>query len=160
MNNKVILAFPLLSLLAMAACGTNATDDPLAGTWTNTQCFGTSTKPADVESCVTELTFTNGLEVTLKAQWIALAATATNPGCTTTKLVSGQEWSTSHADGTFTVTGEGSATVERSMCIHSADDASAAPTTDISIPSGDFDYTLSGNKLTITSGALQGVYTQ
>ncbi len=161
MKNSSNLAFSLLASFALAACGgTDAVDDPLAGTWTNSECFGASSKPADIESCSTELTFTDALDITLQTEWISLAATATNPGCTTTKIASGQTWSASHADGTFTVSGDGSATMERSNCVDPADDSSAESTTDIAIPSGDHDYEISGDTLTIKSGALQGVYTR
>jgi len=161
MNKSLNLAFSLLASFGLAACGsTDAVDDPLAGTWTNAECFGVSSKPADIESCSTELTFTDALEISLQTEWVSLAATETNPGCTTTRIASGQTWSTSHADGTFTVSGNGSATSERSNCVDPADDSPAASTTDIAIPSGDQDYELSGDTLTITSGALKGVYTR
>jgi hypothetical protein len=160
MKTQSILVFPLFAMITLAACATDATDDPLAGTWKNTECFGTPTKPTDVESCTTEITFTNDLALDLKAEWVSLAATATNPGCTTTKRVSGQEWSTSHEDETFTVSGKASATVERSNCIQAADDSAAATTNDITIASGEIHYTLSGDTLTITSSGLQGVYTR
>jgi hypothetical protein len=147
-------------LFAIAGCGTDAADDPLAGTWSNDTCFGTSSKPADVESCTTELSFSNDLDVELEATWISLAATATYPGCTTTKLVTGQQWSTDHAKDTFTVDGGGESTVERSNCVNSEDDLSSTATTDISIPSGATTYTLSGDTLTVQSGTLKGVYTR
>jgi hypothetical protein len=48
MNYQLKLALPLLAIVTMAACTdeTNATDDPLAGNWSNAECFGTSSKPA------------------------------------------------------------------------------------------------------------------
>lgn len=158
--NELALGLSLVSLFAIAGCGSDAADDPLAGTWSNSSCFGTSSKPADVESCKTEVTFTNDLNVDLEAEWVSLAATAMYPGCTTTKLVTGQQWSTDHAKDTFTVMGKASATVERKNCVNSTDNLSAASTTDITIPSGDTKYTLSGDKLTIESGSLKGAYTR
>jgi hypothetical protein len=62
---------------------------------------------------VTELTLGDDLTVELKAEWRSLAATSTNPGCPTTKLITGQQWSTDHATTTFTLKGNGTATVER-----------------------------------------------
>ena len=162
MNKQSSLSLPLLTILVLAACSdeTNATDDPLAATWTNAECFGTNGKPADIESCVTEITFTDGLEISLEARWVSLAATETNPGCTTTKLVTGQTWFTAQSEGTFTVSGDGSATVERSNCVNAADDLPEEETTDIAIASGAQDYSISGDTLTISSGNLQGVYTR
>lgn len=158
--NKIVLGFSLVPLLATAACGSSADDDPLAGVWSNTSCYGSSSKPADVESCETELTFDNDLTIQLKAEWISLAATSTNPGCTTTKLVTGQQWSTEHATDTFTLTGDGAATVERTGCVNEGDNMEATATTDISIPNGETTYTLSGDTLSIKSGLLEGTYTR
>jgi len=158
--NNSILGLSLLSLLAMAGCGDSAEDDPLAGTWSNTGCFGSATKPADVESCSTELTLGDDLTVELKAEWVSLSATATNPGCTTTRMVTGQQWSTEHATDTFTLTGNGAATVERSGCVNDMDDMAATATTDISVPTGDATYTISGDSLSVKSGSLQGTYTR
>ncbi len=150
----------LVSLFAIAGCGSEAADDPLAGTWSNNSCFGTATKPADIESCRTELSFSNDLDVELEAEWISLAATAVQPGCTTTKLVTGQQWSANHAKNTFTVTGDGSSTVERANCVNSEDNLSSTAATDINIPSGATTYSLSGDTLTVQQGSLKGVYTR
>ena len=158
--NKLALGLSLVSLIAIAGCGSDAANDPLAGTWSNTSCYGTSTKPADVESCKTELTFSNDLNVNLKAEWVSLAATAMYPGCTTTKAATGQQWSADHAKDTFTVMGKASATMERTNCVNATDDLSPAATTDLSIPSGDTTYTLSGDTLTVQSGSLKGAYTR
>lgn len=158
--NQFAFGLSFVSLFAIAGCGTDAADDPLAGTWSNDSCFGSASKPADVESCTTELSFSNDLDVELEATWISLAATAMNPGCTTTKAVAGQQWSADHAKDTFTVTGDGSSTVERTNCVNSADDMSSTATTDISIPSGATTYTLSGDTLTVPSGSLKGAYTR
>jgi hypothetical protein len=114
----------------------------------------------DIESCATELTFTSDLEIALEARWVSLAATEINPGCTTTRLVTGQKWFTSQADGTFTVTGDSAATLERSNCVDTADDLPQEETMDIAIPSGEQNYSISGDTLTISSGELQGVYTR
>jgi azurin len=156
--NKIALGFSLLSGLAMAGCDKRVEDDPLAGTWSNTECFGSSSMPADIESCSSELTFTNELEVELKAEWTSRAATETHPGCTTIKRVTGQEWSAEHATDTFTVTGNGTATMEREDCVKPEDDVAATATTSISIPNGDTKYTISGDVLSVQSGALKGTY--
>jgi azurin len=158
--NKIALGFSLVSGLALAGCGNGVSDDPLAGTWSNNECFGSASEPADIESCSSELTFTNELDVELRADWISLAATATHPGCTTTKRVTGQQWSAEHAADTFTVTGNGAATMERTDCVNKDDDIAAATTTDISIPSGDTKYAISGDTLTVQSGSLKGTYTR
>jgi hypothetical protein len=158
--DKIAFGFSLVSLLAMAGCGNGVADDPLAGAWSNTSCFGSATKPVDIESCSSELTFSNDLEIQLKAEWISLAATAMHPGCTTTKVVTGQRWSAEHANDTFTVTGKGAATVARAYCVNTEDDLNATATTDIGIPDGDTTYTITGDTLTVQSGSLKGVYTR
>lgn len=158
--NQLAIGLSLVSLCAIAGCGTDAENDPLTGSWSNTNCFGTATKPADIESCTTELSFSSDLYVELEATWISLSATATNPGCTSTKLVTGQQWSTDHAEDTFSVTGTGASTLERTKCINDTDNLEPAATSDIKIPSGDTKYTLSDDTLTISSGTLKGAYTR
>lgn len=156
--DKLAFGLTLLSTFAMAGCGNGVDDDPLAGTWGNTACFGASAKPADIESCSTELTFTNELDIELKSTWISLAATATHPGCTTTWQVTGQQWSAEHAADTFTVTGKGASTIARSDCVNAEDDLEPITTKDLAIPEGKTEYTISGDTLTIQSGALSGTY--
>ncbi|HRI70117.1 MAG TPA: hypothetical protein PK156_38065 [Polyangium sp.] len=160
--NQFAIGLSFVSLFAIAGCGTDAASDPLAGTWSNDKCFGTSSKPADVESCTTELSFSDGLDIELEATWVSLAATATNPGCTTTKVVTGQEWSTDHAKDTFTVAGTGTSTIERSKCVNDEDNLDAVATSDIEIPSGATTYMLGDNDdtLTVQTGSLKGVYTR
>jgi hypothetical protein len=155
--NKITIGFSLVSLIAMAGCG-NGVDDPLAGTWSNTDCYGVSSKPADIESCNTELIFGNDLTLELTAERISLAATATTPGCTTTRLITGQKWSTDHARDTFTVTGDGATTIERTNCVNETDNMDAVDTTDVSISDGAATYTLSDNTLSVKSGSLTGTY--
>lgn len=156
--DKIALGFLFVPALAVAGCGNGVEDDPLVGNWSNTECFGSSSMPADVESCRTELSFTNDLDVQLRAEWISLSATAVHPGCTTTKLVSGQQWSTEHAAATFTVTGSGDAVMERRDCVNDEDNMAATATTDIQIPSGDTEYAISGDTLSVLSGSLEGTY--
>lgn len=158
--NKITIGFSLVSLIAIAGCGSDAENDLLAGTWTNSSCYGAASKPADIESCNTELTFGNDLEVELTAERVSLAATATTPGCTTTWLVTGQQWSTDHARDTFTVTGDGATTIERTSCVNDTDNMDAIDTTDIGIANGDTTYTLSGDTLSVASGSLAGTYTR
>lgn len=158
--HSIALASSTLALLALQGCGNGVADDPLTGTWSNTACFGSSSVPSDVASCSVTLTFSDGLDIQLKATWISLAATATNPGCTTTRLVQGQTWSADHDANTFTVSGDGTATMERSDCVNAEDNQSAVATTDIAIPSGDTTYSISGNTLTVTTGALKGTYSR
>jgi len=160
--NKIALGLCLsfVSGLAMVGCGNGVEDDPLAGNWSNTECYGSGSKPADVESCTTELTFTNELNIELKATTISLAATAVNPGCTTTWVVTGQTWSAEHAANTFTVAGKGESTIERSKCVNEADNKEATTTTEISIASGDVEYTITEDTLSVLSGSLKGIYTR
>jgi hypothetical protein len=158
--NTIAIGFSLVSGLAAAGCGNGVASDPLAATWTNASCFGSSSKPADVASCSVELTFTNDLKIELRADEISLSATATNPGCTTTRIVQGQKWSTDHAADTFTVTGTGAATMQRSSCVNKSDDQPAVATTDIAIPLGDTTYAISGSTLTVSTGGLKGTYTR
>jgi hypothetical protein len=158
--NKLAIGFSIVSVLAIAGCGNGVSDDPLAGSWSNTNCFGASSKPADIESCSSELTFSNELDIELKATWISLAATAMTPGCTTTRLVTGQQWSTEHEAGTFTVTGSGASTIERTNCVNDEDNLNASATTDISIPGGEVTYVLKSETLTVQSSSLQGSYTR
>ncbi len=156
--NPITFTLSLASLAVFVGCGTTAADDPLSGSWKNTECFGSASKPADIESCSTEIKFTDALKVELTAVAVSLAATAITPGCTTTRSVTGQEWSTDHPSGTFTVTGTGTSTMKRTMCVTPADNKDSSPATDIAIPSGDTKYTLAGEVLTITTGSLKGVY--
>jgi hypothetical protein len=151
----------LFLLAGLAGCdGNGVASDPLAATWSNKSCFGSSSKPADIDSCSTTLTFGDDLSIMLEARWISLAATATTPGCTTLKMVQGQTWSTDHGANTFTVSGKGDATMERTSCVNAADNHVASPTTDIAIPLGDTSYEINANTLTVSSGALGGTYTR
>lgn len=156
--NKLLIALSCVSFLAIAGCSVSAADDPLTGNWKNTECFGLASKPADIDSCSTELDFTVDLDVKLIAKEVSLAATATHPGCTTTKIASGQKWSTDST--TVAITGSSAATLQRASCVNETDNQAATTTTDISIPAGDSPYTISGNTLTIASGALKGIYTR
>lgn len=144
--------------LTLSACGNSGDDDPLTGTWSNTSCFGSATMPPDVEKCTTRLDFKSSLDIELRAEWFSLPATATNPRCTTTREVTGQQWSTNAS--AFTVTGSGSATIARSSCVNEADNLAATPTSDIAIPNGDTRYEISNDSLTILSGTLAGTYTR
>jgi len=157
---QVALGLSVVSLVAIVGCGTDAESDPLTGSWSNTNCFGSTTKPSDIESCTTVLRFTSDLEVELEATWVSLAATATTPGCTSTKLVKGHQWSTDHAKDTFSVTGTGEATLERTKCVNETDNMAPTATSDFRIPSGATKYTLSDDTLTISEGPLKGVYTK
>ncbi len=158
MPTRPALVLLALSLsLALPACG-GGSDDPLTGSWSNTSCFGSSTTPPEVEKCTTTLNFKTGLDIELRAEWISLPATATNPGCTTTKEVTGQTWSTDSS--AFTVSGSGSATIERTGCVNDTDNMSSAPTSDIAIPGGTTRYEINNNTLTILNGSLAGTYTK
>lgn len=155
---RMALGLSLGSVLAVTGCGRSGADDPLAGTWSNTACFGSESTPADIAGCSVALTFTNDLDIELKAEWMSRPATLTHPGCTTTKRVTGQRWSTNSE--LLAVTGRGDATIERANCVNMEDDMSATSTSDISIPTGDIKYQISNDKLTILSGSLAGMYTR
>jgi hypothetical protein len=157
-TQQIAIGFSLLSTFALLGCGNGVTADPLAGNWSNDGCFGSSSMPADVESCSVALALTSELDVQLDATWISQAATDTNPGCTTTRSITGQEWSTDHATNTMTLTGKGEATIARTDCVKPEDNLAAMATTDIEMPSGDARYEINGDALTILSGALKGTY--
>lgn len=155
---QMALGLSLGFVLAMTGCGSSGADDPLAGTWSNTACFGSESAPADIAGCTVALTFTNDLDIELKAEWMSRPATLTHPGCTTTKRVTGQQWST---DGeTLAVTGSGSATIERADCVNMEDNMTTTSTSEISIPSGDTKYQISNKQLTILTRGLAGKYTR
>lgn len=144
-------------LILSAGCRTS---DPLAGTWKNDTCYGSDSMPEDVESCGLALTFTDALDISLDADWVSMPATAENPGCITRKSVTGQTWSTAPASDhdVLTVEGQGSATVERTDCVNAEDDMDETATSDIDIPSGDIDYQISDDVLTVLTGELAGTY--
>jgi hypothetical protein len=153
--NRMALGLSAAMVLAVTGCGG---EDPLTGTWTNNSCFGSATKPAGVEECKTSLTFSDDLTFSLKSEEEAMPATATAPGCTTTREIKGQSWST---DGkTFTLVGTGKATIERSNCVNETDEFQAAPTPDMKMPTGSATYTIVDESLTIESGLLKGTYTR
>jgi hypothetical protein len=148
----------LVAAFATLGCGTSAADDPLAGSWSNGVCYGSAAMPADVESCSVGLEFAGDLRMVVDAQWVSLAATEINPGCTTRRLVTGQQWSTNHGNDSVTFTGAAFATVERTGCVKPEDDLAAIETTDIETPAGTAFYGINGDTLTVTSGALYGTY--
>jgi hypothetical protein len=159
---RTALGLSIVAALALGGCMSNGPNDPLTGTWSNTTCFGSTSTPPDIAKCSVALTFTPALTIELDAQWISLPATATYPRCTIARQVTGQHWSTEQATSseTLTVTGSGKATLARANCVNMADNLTAMPTTDISIPSGATEYQISNGKLTILSGDLAGTYSQ
>jgi hypothetical protein len=149
-----------LSVLLFAFATGCASSDPLAGTWSNATCYGSDSTPEDVENCSTALTFTDELEVELRAEWTSLPATANYPGCITTKLVTGMTWSTARSGDheVLTVEGTGVATMGRSGCVNATDDLEPSTTSTIDLPSGDIDYQITDGALTILTGDLVGIY--
>src|SRR5512132_1460637 len=115
--NRMPLCLSVAMVLAVAGCGG---DDPLTGTWSNDTCFGSSTRPAGVEKCKTSLTFNDDLTFSIKSEELGMPATAAAPGCTTTREITGQTWSTDAS--TFTLAGAGRATIERSSCVNEKDE--------------------------------------
>lgn len=161
-HTRMFLGLSLVGALALTACGGTTAADPLTGTWSNTSCYGTSSTPVSIASCSVVVSFSADLNVDLTVAWVSMPATATYPGCTTTKRVTGQQWSTDSAlpTSTMTVTGAGAATVERTGCVNATDNMDATATSDISITSGDTEYQISGTTLTIMSGSVAGTYLQ
>ena len=141
-------------MFAGAGCGG---DDPLTGTWSDATCFGAKTTPEGIKSCTTALTFTADLAFSLKAEQFSEPGTATAPGCTTTRTIEGQTWST---DGTaFTLAGTGKAMMERSSCVNATDEFKPLATTELVAPSGGSEYVIDNKTLTIAKGPLAGTYT-
>lgn len=152
---RIALGLSIATMLASTGCGG---DDPLTGTWKNTGCFGVSATPAGIKSCTTELSFPTDLNFSLKAEQFSEPATATAPGCTTTRKVSGQTWST---DGdNVAIEGTGAATLARSSCVNATDEFAEAATTDISVGAGTAAYVITGDSLSIATGPLAGTYTR
>jgi len=156
--------FSALALVALAGCknetSPSATEDPLTGDWNSTACYGSATKPEGVESCKTTLSFGKELDFEVTAQWVYPAAAEKQAGCVTTRRVTGQEWSTDHTKGTLKISGPAQATEERTDCVDEKDNQKAAPTTDVQSVSGESQYTVHGDTLTINSGKLRGSYTR
>ncbi|MEO5729528.1 MAG: hypothetical protein ABI134_02135 [Byssovorax sp.] len=151
--NRMALGLSAAMVIAVTGCGG---EDPLTGTWSNDSCYGSTSKPAGVEECKTSLTFSEDLTFSLKSEEKAMPATATAPGCTTTREIEGQRWST---DGkTLTLEGAGKATVERSSCVNDKDEFQAGPTPDMKIPTGSAKYTIVDDSLTVETGLLKGTY--
>lgn len=160
----------LMALASVSACkkeetkgggpepNSGATPDPLTGDWSGDICFGAAQKPDDVESCKTTLSFNKDLTFSVQAEWVNRAATATFPGCTTTKRLSGQKWSTDHETDTLTITGESHATMERAKCVNEKDNLQATAATDITVRAGEYQYSIDDGKLNIESGPLRGTY--
>jgi len=85
-----------------------------------------------------------------------MPATAAAPGCTTTRVVTGQTWSTDSS--TFVLNGTPKATIERSSCVNNRDELKVGPTTDMDMPTGEAKNTVLEKSLTIESGPLKGTY--
>lgn len=133
-------------------------DDPLTGNWKNTACFGVKATPEGIASCSTQLKFTTDLAFTLEAKQFSEPATVKAPGCTTTRIVDSQTWST---DGeVFTLAGAGKATMERSSCVNASDEFKAVATTDIGVVASSSGYVIVEDSLTIATGPLAGTYTR
>ncbi len=153
--DRMALGLSVTMVLALAGCGG---DDALTSSWSNSSCFGSKTTPEGIKECKTSLSFTDDLMFSVKAEQFSEPATATAPGCTTTREITGQTWST---DGTtFTLEGTGKATMGRSSCVNATDELKAAPTTDIAVPTGGSGYVITDNSLTIATGPLAGTYTK
>ena len=153
--DRLVLGLSIAALTAVAGCGG---DDPLTGTWSNQSCYGASVMPAGVESCKTELTFSDDLTFSLKAQQFSMPATAKAPGCTTTLDITGQTWSTD--DSILTLNGLGRVTVERTSCINDGDELKQIPAAQVDVPRGEAKYTIVDDSLTLESGEFRGTYTR
>lgn len=161
---RIAIGSSLLASLAMAGCagekGDGMNDDPLVGNWSNDTCYGSEMVPEGIESCSTELNLKDDLEVELVTEEVSLPATEKLPGCTTTRRITGQRWSTDHATNTLTITGTGNATLERKGCVHEEDNRAAEPTGDIELRPGKMKYELRGDSLKILDGSLAGTYSR
>ncbi len=159
-TNMLIAGLSLAGSLAISGCNEDvvATQDPLEGSWSNDGCFGVEGTPADVESCTVTVEFSAELDVTVTATWVSLAATQNLPGCTTTRVVTGQTWSADHTTNEVTLSGKPEATIERSSCVKEADNLAAVATSDIEVLSGSARYEVNADALTIVSGSLAGSY--
>lgn len=157
MNTSNTVLVSLVSLLAFSGCRSS---DPLAGTWSNETCYGSTSTPEDIESCEVALTFTDGLEMSLRAEWVSLPATANFPGCITTQEVTGKDWSTRPESDfdVLTVKGHGTATMERRGCVRPEDDLDETETSQIKLPSGEINYQITDGVLTILTTELEGTY--
>lgn len=153
----------MFAVLATAGCAINGPNDALTGTWTNSDCFGSPAMPADIQSCSISLAFASDLSVSLTDTRQSQPATALYPRCTTTRRVTGQQYSTSDPASnsrTVTITGSGTSTLERTGCANSTDNAAPTADTADSIPSGALGYELGADILTFATGPLAGHYSR
>src|SRR5580698_6334395 len=102
---RMFLGLSLGGALALTGCNGigGGTTDPLTGTWSNATCFGSTSTPSSIASCSVSLAFTADLDVSLTATCLSMAETAMYPGFTTTKQVTGQQWSINDAMPTETL---------------------------------------------------------
>src|SRR5205814_1537261 len=129
MTTRLTILAPMFALLAAAGC--NGPNDALTGTWTNSSCFGTATMPADIQTCSTSLAFSRDLDLVIRDVRQSQPATANYPRCTSTRTISGQQYSTSNnggASGTLTLAGDSTSTLERAGCANDSDNS--APVAD------------------------------
>ena len=153
----VRIVLPLAALILSIGCGGKGPDDPITGTWANENCFGDTTKPADIQSCKQSLRFDADLTFKLINSRLSLPATAVNPRCNTNRTVTGMKYSTDSM-GTFTLTGTSMSTLERKDCANAADNQAPTADTRDSLTAGAVTYTIKDKTLSITSGALLGDY--
>lgn len=154
------IVVPLAALLVLSiGCGGKGPDDPITGTWSNANCYGDTTMPADIQSCKLSVRFDADLSVTLINSRQSLPATATFPRCITNRTVSGMKYSTDNM-GTLTLTGSSMSTLERKECANVADNQATMADTRDSLSAGKISYTITTKTLTITSGQLTGEYTR
>ena len=81
------------------------------------------------------ITLADDLSFSVKAEELSMPATAAAPGCITTRVVTGQTWSTDSS--TFVLNGTPKATIERSSCVNNRDELKVGPTTDMDMPIGE-----------------------
>lgn len=163
MITRTMLLAPLFAALATAGCAVNGPNDALTGTWTNTSCFGATAMPADIQSCSITLAFGADLSVAMTDARQSQPATAQWPRCTTTRRVTGQQYSTSNGatnSNTMTITGSSTSTMERTGCANAADNSPPAADSVDSIAPGELNYEISANVLTIPTGPFAGHYSR
>ena len=154
----VRIAVPMAALLVLSiGCGGKGPDDPITGTWANSDCFGDTSMPADIQTCKLSLQFDSSLKFTLIDARQSLPATAVNPRCNTIRTVTGLTYSTD-SKGTLTLAGSSGSTVERKDCVNAADNQAKVADSRDSVAAGPFGYSITGKTLTISSGQLAGEY--